>query len=38
VGGKFAGTPTGTCIEAAVKGAHFPPVEAQSFDFPFALH
>jgi predicted Zn finger-like uncharacterized protein len=38
VSGKFAGTPTGTCVEAAVKGAKFPPVEAQNFQFPFALH
>jgi hypothetical protein len=38
VSGKFAGTPTGTCIESAVKGAHFPPVEGQSFDYPFPLH
>jgi hypothetical protein len=38
VSGKFAGTPTGSCVESAVRTAHFPPVEAQNFDFPFALH
>jgi predicted Zn finger-like uncharacterized protein len=38
VGGKFAGTPTGSCIESAARGAHFPPVEQDSFDFPFQLH
>jgi predicted Zn finger-like uncharacterized protein len=38
VTGKFGGTPTGMCVESAVRGAHFPPVEAYVFDFPFALH
>jgi hypothetical protein len=37
VSGKFAGTPTGSCVETAVRGAHFPPVEAGSFDYPFPL-
>jgi len=38
VSGKFGGTPTGTCVESAVRSARFPPVEAYVFDFPFALH
>jgi predicted Zn finger-like uncharacterized protein len=38
VSGKFGGTPTGMCVESAVRGAHFPPVEPYVFDFPFALH
>jgi hypothetical protein len=38
VSGKFAGTPTGTCVESAVKSAKFPPTEAQGFAYPFPLH
>ena len=38
VSGKFAGTPTGACIEAAAKTAKFPPCEAMSFPWPFQLH
>jgi hypothetical protein len=38
VQGKFAGTPTGTCVEAAAKTAKFPPCEAMSFPWPFQLH
>jgi predicted Zn finger-like uncharacterized protein len=38
VQGKFAGTPTGTCVEAAAKAAKFPPCEAMSFPWPFQLH
>jgi hypothetical protein len=37
--GTFAGTPTGTCVADAVKGAHFPPYDGSptSFTFPFLL-
>ncbi|MGA7742267.1 MAG: GYF domain-containing protein [Polyangia bacterium] len=38
VTGKFAGTPSGTCVEAAAKTAKFPPCEAMSFPWPFQLH
>jgi predicted Zn finger-like uncharacterized protein len=38
VSGKFAGTPTGSCVESAVKSAKFPPTDAQSFQYPFPLH
>jgi len=38
VAGKFAGTPSGTCVEAAAKTAKFPPCEAMSFPWPFQLH
>jgi len=38
VSGKFAGTPTGNCVENAVKTARFPPVEAASIDYPFPLN
>jgi hypothetical protein len=38
VGGKFAGTPTGTCLESAAKSAKFPPTEAQTIQYPFLLH
>lgn len=38
VAGKFAGTPTGTCVEAAAKTAKFPPCEAMNFPWPFQLH
>lgn len=37
VTGKFAGTPSGTCVEAAAKTAKFPPCEAMSFPWPFQL-
>jgi hypothetical protein len=33
VTGKFAGTPSGSCVEAAVKTAKFPPNPGQSFDY-----
>jgi hypothetical protein len=36
--GKFAGTPSGTCVEAAAKTAKFPPCEAMRFPWPFQLH
>jgi hypothetical protein len=38
VSGKFAGTPTGACVESAARGAKFPPTEAQTFQYPFSLH
>ncbi len=37
VTGKFAGTPTGTCVESAVKTASFPPSEGLSTPYPFSL-
>jgi predicted Zn finger-like uncharacterized protein len=37
VTGKFAGTPTGTCVEAAAKSARFPPCNSMSFPWPFTL-
>ena len=37
VGGKFAGTPTGSCVEAAVKTASFPPSDGFSTPYPFQL-
>jgi hypothetical protein len=37
VAGKFAGTPTGTCVEAAARTAKFPPCEAMNFPWPFQL-
>jgi hypothetical protein len=38
VSGKFAGTPTGSCVEAAARGAKFPPSDAQTIQYPFPLH
>ncbi|MES1158078.1 MAG: GYF domain-containing protein [Haliangium ochraceum] len=37
VTGKFAGTPTGTCVESAVKTASFPPSEGLTTPYPFTL-
>lgn len=37
VTGKFAGTPTGNCVETAIKQAKFPPTEAQNFPYPIFL-
>jgi hypothetical protein len=37
VKGKFAGTPTGTCVEAAVRTAKVPPSDGSSFDYPVFL-
>jgi hypothetical protein len=39
VSGSFAGTPTGSCVEKAVKGAGFPPFKgaAMTFTYPFIL-
>jgi hypothetical protein len=36
-GGKFAGTPTGSCLESAVRSAKLPPTETKSFHYPFTL-
>jgi predicted Zn finger-like uncharacterized protein len=38
VAGKFAGTPSGTCVENAAKTAKFPPCAPMSFPWPFQLH
>ncbi|MGD0835877.1 MAG: GYF domain-containing protein [Polyangia bacterium] len=35
--GKFAGSPTGSCIESAVRSARFPPCQAMTFPWPFTL-
>jgi hypothetical protein len=37
VSGKFAGTPSGSCVEAAIKGAHFAPSSGLTFDYPVPL-
>ncbi len=37
VTGKFAGTPTGSCVGAAAKSARFPPCQAMTFPWPFTL-
>jgi hypothetical protein len=39
VGGAFAGTPEGACVEAAVKSASFPPWDGgpQSFTYSYML-
>jgi predicted Zn finger-like uncharacterized protein len=37
VTGKFAGTPTGTCVEKAVKSASFPPSDGLTTPYPFQL-
>jgi predicted Zn finger-like uncharacterized protein len=37
VSGKFAGTPTGLCVEKAVKSASFPPSEGLTTPYPFQL-
>jgi hypothetical protein len=37
VTGKFAGTPTGACVEKAVKSASFPPSDGLSTPYPFQL-
>jgi predicted Zn finger-like uncharacterized protein len=37
VTGKFAGTPTGTCVEQAVKTASFPPSDGLTTPYPFQL-
>jgi hypothetical protein len=35
--GSFAGTPTGACVEAAVKAARFPPSQGLSTPYPYRL-
>ena len=37
VTGKFAGTPTGSCVETAAKAAKFPPCQGMTFPWPFTL-
>jgi hypothetical protein len=37
VTGKFAGTPTGTCVENAAKAAKFPACQSMNFPWPFTL-
>ena len=37
VTGKFAGTPTGVCVEKAVKTASFPPSDGLTTPYPFNL-
>ena len=37
VSGKFAGTPSGTCVEKAVKTASFPPSDGLQMPYPFQL-
>ena len=37
VTGKFAGTPTGSCVEVAAKSAKFPPCQPMNFPWPFTL-
>ena len=37
VTGKFAGTPTGSCVESAVKSASFPPSDGLTTPYPFTL-
>jgi predicted Zn finger-like uncharacterized protein len=37
VSGKFAGTPSGLCVEKAVKSATFPPSEGLTTPYPFQL-
>jgi predicted Zn finger-like uncharacterized protein len=37
VSGKFAGTPTGACVEKAVKSASFPPSDGFQTPYPFQL-
>ncbi len=37
VTGKFAGTPTGDCVEKAVKTAKFPPSDGLNFPYPVPL-
>jgi len=37
VTGKFAGTPSGSCVEIAAKAAKFPPCQSMTFPWPFTL-
>jgi hypothetical protein len=40
VGGSFAGTPAGSCIARAVRGARVPGFERPTFtvNYPFVIH
>jgi hypothetical protein len=35
--GKFAGTPSGGCVEQAVRTASFPPSDGLTTEYPFNL-
>ena len=37
VTGKFAATPTGSCVETAAKSAKFPACQSMTFPWPFTL-
>jgi hypothetical protein len=37
VTGRFAGTPTGACVEQAVMAGAFPPSDGLSTPYPFQL-
>jgi predicted Zn finger-like uncharacterized protein len=37
VTGKFAGTPTGSCVEQAARAAKFPACQSMTFPWPFTL-
>jgi predicted Zn finger-like uncharacterized protein len=37
VSGKFAGTPSGNCVEGAIKSARFAPSAGLTFDYPVPL-
>jgi predicted Zn finger-like uncharacterized protein len=37
VTGKFAGSPTGSCVESAAKSAKFTPCQSMTFPWPFTL-
>ncbi len=37
VTGKFAGTPTGSCVATAARSAKFPPCQSMTFPWPFTL-
>ena len=37
VTGKFAGTPSGACVEKAIKTASFPPSDGLTTPYPFTL-
>jgi hypothetical protein len=37
VAGTFAGTPTGSCVEAAVKSVRFPQSAGMNFQYPFPV-
>ncbi|HEY0710166.1 MAG TPA: GYF domain-containing protein [Polyangia bacterium] len=37
VSGKFAGTPSGNCVESAIKSARFAPSAGLTFDYPVPL-